>query len=92
MCAGYAALPHTPPQRGAHMGTPLRNAAIPRDMPRLLYFGARFGACHDTPLQLAAARYSVGIRGRFWYDAKQNSLVLLLDLGIKEKSHDLRNA
>ena len=60
------------------------------DVPRNV--SARLGACHDTPLQLADARYSVGIRGRFWYDDRQNSLVLLLDFGIKEKSHDLRNA
>ena len=55
MCAGYAALPHTPPQRGAHMGTPLRNAAIPRDTPRLLFLGRGYRPQADTPARVPPA-------------------------------------
>ncbi|GEM_PF-4856437 len=64
-----------------------------QDTPRLLYFGARFGACHDTPLQLAAARYSVGIRGRFWYDATPDDQVSPIGgdfEGVQKETDDVR--
>ncbi len=60
LCAGYAALPHTPPQRCAHMGAPLRNAAIPRDTPRLLFLGHGYAALPHTPCERLSTELALG--------------------------------